>query len=81
MYGAPLGDLEQPGALFGVERSLEHDRAADPVDLARPGHTLFAVHGVDPIVLQSHGDVLERLLYPIRVRAHGHRRACAEGGE
>ena len=28
VYRAPLGDFEQPGALFGVERPLEHDGPA-----------------------------------------------------
>ena len=78
MNGAAVGDLGEAGALRVVERAVEGERAAEPVDVALLRFAVGAVLGVEAVVLDVDGDAGERPLLAVGVHPQRHRRARPE---
>jgi hypothetical protein len=76
-----LRDFKEPFFLMFIEVASQLDFSIDPIQKTRLCFTLFAVLGVNPEVLQSHGDALEIHSLSLRVQAQRHGCAGAQAGQ
>ena len=78
MDGAFAGNLRQLRVLFGGQRAGEFEFNIDSVHHAILGFAFLAISCVNTRVPERNCDVLERELFPARVKTNGHGSANAK---
>ena len=81
MHGAPIGDLEQAGALLVRQRARQLDLFLEEVDRPRVAFTFGDFRQRRLAEAHPHPQVFQRPLLPPGVHPHRDRRAGPEGGD
>jgi hypothetical protein len=78
MDRAALGDLHDALLLVGGQRSSELDSPLYTVEIPFFRFAFGAIHGVNPVVTQVDGDLIESPSLPSRIQRDRHRRSRAQ---
>ena len=82
MHGTALGDMDEPLALGLVQIApYKVDFAVDLVEHALFGFAIRTILGVDPLVTKPYLDLLQRVIFPLRIHAECNGRSGSQSGE